>query len=128
MNAFDATRTLSDAGYGVRNRAAPSRDYPPGTVIAQDPAAGHPVKPGALVTITLANGRPRMIAVPSVLGLLADEAVGVLQRAGFQASVIPENEPPPGNATRAGRVWKQSPIAGSQADEASMVTVSVNSS
>ncbi|MBM3675025.1 MAG: PASTA domain-containing protein [Actinobacteria bacterium] len=126
MNAFDATRTLADAGYTVRNRNAPSRRYPPGTVIAQDPPAGRTLRARGTVTITIANGRPRMVAVPTLLGMLADEAGNAVEPLGLVLAVRVEAEPPPGDPSRAGRVWKQAPIAGTALDEGGTVTIWVN--
>ena len=126
MNALAAARTLRDAGYTVHLATRPSREYPPGTVIGQDPPAGRTVKPGGTVTITVASGSPRAVAVPSGLGAYADEAAATMRAAGFDVNVVPQPEPPPGSATRAGRVWKQSPVAGSSADQGTTVTMWVN--
>lgn len=126
MNAFAATRTLRDAGYSVRLATQPSRDYPPGTVTQQDPPAGRTVKPGGTVTITVADGPPRVVSVPSALAAYADDAAATLRAAGFEVTIVAEAEPPPGSAARAGRVWKQSPIAGSNAEEGTAVTIWVN--
>lgn len=128
MNALAAARTLRDAGYTVRLTTHSSREYPPGTVIRQDPPAGRTVKPGGTVTITVADGLPRSVIVPSVLGAYADQAAATLRTAGFEVRVVAQAEPPPGSAARAGRVWKQSPIASSPAEQGSTATIWVNPS
>jgi penicillin-binding protein 1A len=121
-----ATRTLRDAGYKVRIRYAPSRDVPRGIVMGQEPSGGSPTRAGALVTIIVANGPPRQVAVPNVLGAYPDEAAATLRGAGFGVSIQVRAEPPPGNPARAGRVWMQSPIAGTTVDLGTTVTIGVN--
>jgi penicillin-binding protein 1A len=126
LSVAQATRTLRDAGYRARLRAAPSRDYPPGVIMDQDPPAGSDTEPGATVTITVANGPPQSRTVPGVLGAYADEAAASLRAAGFTVAVTVRPEPPPGDPARAGRVWKQSPFSGAIVDEGSTVTITVN--
>ena len=110
MSVANATRTLRDAGYRVRLQSVPSREFPPGTVVSQDPPPGRPVKPGIRVTISVSDGPPRSVAVPNVLGDYADQAATTLRAAGFEVMITVRAEPPPGNPARAGRVWMQSPI------------------
>ena len=126
MNAIAATRILVDAGYIVLLRNAPSRAYPPGTVIAQDPPSGRNVRPGSKVTITIASGKPKYAVVPSLLGLYAEEATAALNAVDFQLDVTAESEPPPGDFSRIGRIWKQSPIAGTRLEEGSVIKVWIN--
>jgi penicillin-binding protein 1A len=126
LSVADATRALRDAGFRVRLRSVPSRQFPPGAVVGQDPVAGSPAKPGTRVTILVSDGPPRSIAVPSVLGDYADQAAATLRAAGFEIAITVRAEPPPGDPARAGRVWLQSPITGEAADEGTTVAVSVN--
>ncbi|MGZ4737197.1 MAG: transglycosylase domain-containing protein [Acidimicrobiia bacterium] len=126
MSATDAIRALRDAGYRIRLRSVPSRQHPPGTVVAQDPAAGGPANPGMTVTIDVVDGPPRSVLVPNALGAYADQAAVILRSAGFDVAIVVQPEPPPGSPERAGRVWKQTPISGAVADEGSTVTISVN--
>jgi beta-lactam-binding protein with PASTA domain len=121
-----ATRMLTDAGYKTRLRYAPSRTVPKGIVMGQEPGAGAATRAGALVTITVANGPPKQGAVPNVLGGYPDEAAATLRKAGFGAVIQVRAEPPPGNPARAGRVWMQSPIAGTFVDQGTTVTLGVN--
>lgn len=126
MSVANATRALRDAGYRVRLKDVPSRQYPPGTLLSQDPAAGRPARVGMTVTINVSNGPPRSATVPSVLGAYADVAAATLRAAGFEIEILIRPEPPPGSPARAGRVWKQTPITGAVADAGTVVTVSVN--
>jgi penicillin-binding protein 1A len=127
-NVPDATRALRDAGYQVRLAPTPSRTVPVGIVLGQDPRAGDGVKPGITVTIQVSSGPPKTAIVPSVLGAYADEAAFRLRAAGFEPVITVTSEPPPGDPTRAGRVWKQTPITGAIADQGAKVTISVNPS
>ena len=120
-----AVELLTDAGYEVVTEHAPNDQYPPGTVLAQFPLARAAVTRGTEVTLTLA-AKPVRSAVPTVLGLPADEAAAELEAAGFATNIVVEAEPPPGDVERAGRAWKQSPAGGTIADETSTVTIWVN--
>ncbi|HEX5616086.1 MAG TPA: PBP1A family penicillin-binding protein [Acidimicrobiia bacterium] len=120
-----AVELLTDAGYTVVTQNQPNDQYPPGTVLAQFPLARAAVTRDTEVTLTLAT-KPVRAAVPTVLGLLADEAVAEVEAAGFATDVVIEAEPPPGDTQRAGRAWKQSPAGGTFADETATVTIWVN--
>jgi membrane peptidoglycan carboxypeptidase len=126
MSVAEATRALRDAGYGARVRYRKSRSYPPGVVFAQDPTSGRPTRTGTVVTMTVADGPPRSLPVPNVLGEYADQAATALRGAGFDVSILVRAEPPPGSPDRAGKVWRQTPISGELADERSPVTITVN--
>jgi penicillin-binding protein 1A len=126
LNVFDAVARLTEDGYEVELVHAPSRRYPPNTVTAQYPVEGTPLRRGGTVTVTVANGRPREVVVPSVLGLAADTAAGVVRDAGLVAELRVEVQPSPVPPDSGGRAWKQSPPSGSTLDEGSTVTVWVN--
>ena len=126
IDAITATRSLTEKGFRVVSVAQPSRKYPPGYVIAQDPVAGTPVRPGSTVTLTVANGRPRVLTVPNVLGQIADQAAATIRAAGFEANVVVEVQPAPVPPGSDGKAWQQSPVSGTQADEGTTVTVWVN--
>ena len=120
----DVTQLLRLAGFEVRQVGVPDRERPPGWVVAQEPAAGTKVARGARVTVHVTT---RAIEVPDVLGLTADRARAVLARAGLEARVVVEDEPPSVEAAqRRGLVWRQRPAAGSDVAEGDTVTVSVN--
>ena len=89
-----------------------SRAVPAGRVISQSPNARHLLAPGETVTLTVSNGPPAVVTVPSVLGMTAAQAVAALADAGFESQLRLEAEPPPGDPARAGKVWKQDPPAG----------------
>jgi penicillin-binding protein 1A len=126
QQVLKAVQALSQDGYQVEIVHRPSRRYPPNYVTAQDPPAGSAVRPGSTVTLTVANGRPRVVTVPSVLGLPADRAVAVLREAGFVAQLFVEVQPPPVPADSQGKVWKQNPASSTSVDEGSTVRVYAN--
>jgi penicillin-binding protein 1A len=126
MPVSEAEKVLTDTGYRVVRRATPSRDYPPGIVVAQDPPARTASTAGTVVTLDVANGPPDTTSVPKLLGLLSDEANAAAGARGLVLRIIVNTEPPPGSPARAGRVWKQSPLAGATIDVGSTLTVWVN--
>ncbi len=105
---------------------APSRRYPPNYVTAQDPPAGSAVRAGGTITLTVANGRPQVVAVPNVLGLAADQAVAAIRAAGLVPNLVVAQQPAPVPADSQGTVWKQSPVSGTGIDEGSTVTIDAN--
>ncbi len=128
MPATEAAKLLTDTGFNVVQQPTPSRDYPPGIVVGQDPAGHTAASAGATVTIQVANGSPASESVPMVLGLLADQAGAAVSSHSLGFQVVVASEPPPGSPARAGKVWKQSPVAGTVLDAGSTVTVWVNPS
>jgi beta-lactam-binding protein with PASTA domain len=95
-------------------------------VTAQDQPAGTPVRPGSTVTITVANGRPKTLRVPSLVGLAADQAAAQVRALGLVPNVRPEVEPDPVPPDSQGKVWKQSPISGTVVDEGTTITLWAN--
>lgn len=125
MPGSQASALLSDAGYAVSAEERPNRDYPPGTVLEQRPAAHSPITPGTAVTLVVARV-PERVTVPLMLGSLADEAVFSGAAVGLPVTIEIEAEFPSGSHERAGRAWKQSPVAGATVDEGTAVIVWVN--
>jgi beta-lactam-binding protein with PASTA domain len=72
--------------------------------------------------VGISSGPPRSIPVPVLIGLTADEAARVLQQAGLVAD-IGIADPPTGTDSPPGRVWKQSPAAGTALDEGQAVQI-----
>jgi penicillin-binding protein 1A len=128
MPASEAEQLLTDTGYRVVRHQIPSRDYPPGIVVAQNPPAHTASTTGTVVTIDVANGPPPHEVVPALLGLLADQAKTAATAHALGIKIVVAAEPPPGSAARAGRVWKQSPVAGTTLDEGATITVWVDPS
>jgi serine/threonine-protein kinase len=66
-----------------------SETEPAGTVLAQDPAAGTPVRRGTPVSLTVSKG-PEPIPVPDVRGQEQGAAIKALEAAGLKAVISPE--------------------------------------
>ena len=127
MREADARRVLAPTGVAIETDAAPSNQYPPGVVLRQSPPGGTVLRRGDdTVTLSLAVAPPPTAAAPSVLGLSADDAGRVVTGRKLVIQVTELAEPPPGDTTRAGRVWKQSPAAGTVVDVGSTMRVWVN--
>jgi eukaryotic-like serine/threonine-protein kinase len=78
----DAIAALADAGLRANPVEIHSNETP-GTVIAQDPAPGERVVKDTRVRINVSQG-PAPVAVPAVVGRPLDQAITVLEGAGFQ--------------------------------------------
>jgi membrane peptidoglycan carboxypeptidase len=118
---------LRSAGFGARIVYEPS-DQRPGTVIAQDPAAGQRALQTSAVTITVSQ-KVSTATVPNVVGMSQGAARAVLRNAGFETSVQEQQECDPADPScvyRKGVVWAQSPSAGAKLPVGSTVTVIVN--
>jgi eukaryotic-like serine/threonine-protein kinase len=112
LPADRAEELLKDAGFTVR-RVEVFSDEDPGTVVAQDPAAGERAPRDASVRINVSKGSAN-VQVPDVVGRTAAEAGSILRRAGLATPRVvsvpsdrPENEvvaqnPPAGAELRRG--------------------------
>jgi penicillin-binding protein 1A len=121
-----ATDILEGAGYVVTVTDIPSRQYPPGIVLAQSPEANTAVAAGSTITLSVAAGPPETLSTPNVLGLLADEVLYVGAAYGVHIDFVTEAESAAFDPTRAGRTWQQSPAAGARVDEGSTIRVWIN--
>ena len=118
----EAARTaMQGAGLRVVERAQFDPTYPPGVVVAQDPAPGRGLTPasGLVVTLGVASADRSGTVVPDVLNLRLDEARAVLEAAGYVVAV--DLTCPDGAASgctgarqRPGTVWEQVPDAGAR--------------
>jgi eukaryotic-like serine/threonine-protein kinase len=87
---------------------------PAGQVLTQDPGAGSTAHSGDTVTLVVSKGPP-LVTVPDVKDKKFDEAQQTLQQAGFQVQRT--------GTDFLGRVVNQSPAAGQQAPQGSIVVV-----
>lgn len=81
----EARSKLVAAGFAVTTAQVFS-DQPTGTVVAQDPAAGERVAPGAKVRLNVSKGSGE-IEVPSEVGTTVDQAESDLIAQGFKPAV-----------------------------------------
>jgi membrane peptidoglycan carboxypeptidase len=122
----EAERKLQARGWETERRAVANGDYPPGTVLATDPAAGTPLAGGSEVVLDVATEVPTT-RVPDVLGLDVDDARDALERVGLDPDVTVEAEEPASSAAaRPGIVWRQSPAPDREVPEGSTVGLSAN--
>jgi eukaryotic-like serine/threonine-protein kinase len=117
----NARSALEAAGLTVEANQQESEDQEPGTVLAQDPAAGERVQRGSSVTITVAQAPPP-VEIPDVVGDQADAAEATLDDAGFDVRV---REQDTDSAEEDGVVIDQNPAGGEERDAGSRVTIVV---
>ena len=117
------TAQISPEARRIGLRPAFSHRYsgaPPGTAIAQTPAAGSSVDDGSTVRVVLSGG-PAPVKVPALIGSSATAAQSQLGRLNLNSAA--SHVPAPGTA--AGTVVSQSPPAGSSLAAGSTVALSV---
>jgi penicillin-binding protein 1A len=134
--ADEAREILEDEGFTVERITEYSGTYPPDVVIGQDPGGGQKAPKGSTVVLVISTtdrsdqGRDKdedTATVPDVLGLTMEDARDRLRASGFEVDIVYEKESGKGRARRnEGRVWKQSPGGGSEAERGSTVTIWVN--
>ncbi len=92
-----------------------------GSVIAQSPSAGAPVRTGTQVDLTVAKAASE-VAVPKVVGQTETQAAATLGAAGLTPSVVTA---PTSEEAKVGVVLKQSPTAGNNARKGATVTLTI---
>jgi eukaryotic-like serine/threonine-protein kinase len=98
-----------------------SNDYPPDTVIAQEPP---PNATGAQVSLLVNRGeRGATYVMPDLIGLDGERAAETMRRRGFRVAVV-GNQPYPG--VPAGVVLRQSPQAGFQVAPGEAISLEVS--
>jgi len=101
-----ATRSLDSVGLEARKGdVRPDREHPAGIVIVQNPLAGHEVKKGRRVYLTLSGGE-ELVDVPSVRGRTLRDATFLLERTGLRIGEIthePSDEYPVNTIVSQGR-------------------------
>jgi penicillin-binding protein 1A len=124
QSADEAASVLEEAGFNVSRNAESSDDYPPGTVLDQEPDGGDSAPYGSTVTLTVAAGGEGDGTVPSVLGMSSSSAQDKLVASGYVPDEVTQSES--GGGKRSGVVWKQSPASGTELSGGSTVTIYVN--
>jgi penicillin-binding protein 1A len=122
MSYTDAAQALAGAGFRVARYDIVRAGVAPGAVVAQSPTGGSSAPGGAIVTVEVAQPPDDSITVPDVVGMAQREAVDELHKHGLEAKVV--QEPPPKNGPK-GRVWKQSPPAGTVVAQGTTVTITI---
>ena len=125
QSADEAEAVLEEAGFAVSRRAEASDDYPPGTVLDQEPDGGDQAPYGSTVTLTVATTGEGNGTVPSVLGMSVGSAEDELSSSGYIPSVVTESESG-GGKKKSGIVWKQDPASGTELGAGRTVTIYAN--
>jgi penicillin-binding protein 1A len=120
----DAAQEITHAGFSPSRFDVPDDAHPVGSVTAQSPSGGSTAPRGATVTLEVATSPGGAGTVPNVVGMKQNTATNALHDAGYAVQVI--EEPSPDNNEPQGRVWKQSPPAGTKASSGTTVTIYVN--
>jgi eukaryotic-like serine/threonine-protein kinase len=81
-----AQAAAQQGGYQINPVTDTNSTQPAGTITSQSPAPGTPVSSGEVVTVHVSNGPPQ-VPVPDVRGQHVDQAVQILQQAGFEVAV-----------------------------------------
>jgi beta-lactam-binding protein with PASTA domain/tRNA A-37 threonylcarbamoyl transferase component Bud32 len=108
----DAVAAVQAAGLAPQVSEQHSDDVEPGLVISQDPSGGT-ARRGSPVRLAVSVG-PEIVTVPGVRGRSIEDAIRILQDAGFQVKV---------RSLKIGNVIVQSPRAGSERKHGSTVTI-----
>ena len=115
----DAIAILVKAGLEPNPQPVPS-DQQADTVVAQDPHGGVVVVAGSRVRINISKG-PKQVVLPSVVGLLYDQASAQLQAAGFGVKRTDVDSTDPANT-----VIDQSPTGNALVTQGTTVTLTVS--
>jgi serine/threonine-protein kinase len=121
QQAADAERALEDLGLVVVTRNAADDTVEQGRVIRTDPPAGATAEEGSTVTL-LVSGGPGLQSVPDVVGLDSTAARAEIVRAGFEVDVTEQAS----DTVPEDRVISQDPGAGAQAEQGSLVTLTIS--
>ncbi|MFJ4712935.1 Stk1 family PASTA domain-containing Ser/Thr kinase [Streptomyces sp. NPDC088785] len=118
----DARAALEDKGFEVDVKSEESTQEP-GKVLEQKPDPGTEKQSGSTVTLVVSKekAQTQVPDVSSGTNLTCDQATAKLQEANLKASCSEEENA----SVDAGKVFKQSLVAGSQADPNSTVTLTV---
>lgn len=116
-----AEARLAEAGLVLGERAErATRETPPGTVLAQDPAAGSLVARGSAVAVTTAT-TPTTVAVPPLAGQPLEAAISTLKASGLAPGAVRERD-----GGKPGIVLDQEPKPGTEVPPGSTVDVVVS--
>jgi eukaryotic-like serine/threonine-protein kinase len=115
-----AQERLEDAGFRVRVDQRPSNTVRAGLAIGTEPPSGTEAERGSRVTLVVSSG-PRLVPVPSIVGLQQDLAESTLRGQGLIPDIEPRDSDEP-----EGQVIAQDPAAGTTVKKHTSVTVVVS--
>ncbi len=120
LEAAEAALTNAELEVGTVTKRVSSTQVA-GTVLAQSPGTGTPVRAGTKVGLTVAKA-PKEVEVPNVVGAAEAAGAAALEHAGFK----PKSEPrATSEQSQVGVVLEQSPAAGAHARKGATVTIVV---
>ena len=117
----DAEQALRDVALKASVTEEESAEDEPGTVIAQDPAAGTRLAKGTTVALVVARA-PAEVPVPGVIDAAEDDAVQTLEDAGFVVKLVDGTAATPDED---GIVIEQDPAPETPRPKGSRVTITV---
>jgi serine/threonine-protein kinase len=118
----EAEAAIEDAGLRVGTvTPGESDEIEPGNVISSDPPADTEVDRGSRVDLVISSG-PSAVAVPNVRGQTEEDAISILEDAGFVVDVADV----PSDTVDEGIVISQDPAEGSEAEPGDTITISVS--
>ena len=115
----DARAKVERAGFDFAQVTAPTCS-PRDTVTEQDPPARASADKGSTVTVTVSLGLEKQ--VPDVVGLAEQDAIARIKK----EDLLAKSESQASRSVKAGRVISTDPVAGSQAECQSTVTLAVS--
>ena len=118
----EAEAAIEDAGLKV-GAVTPgeSDEIEEGNVISTDPPADTKVDRGSRIALVVSSG-PTAVTVPNVRGQTEEDAIAILEDAGFEVDVVDT----PSDTVDEGIVISQDPAEGSEATPGDTVTISVS--
>ncbi|MEM9519930.1 MAG: PASTA domain-containing protein [Actinomycetota bacterium] len=121
LDVVTAVGLLVDAGFRVdpNQPFESSQSVGFGGVLRTDPGANTLVPPGSVVMVIVSSGA----VVPEVTDLFADTAISVLREQGFEVATVFVGVPV--GSFQVGRALAQAPVAMSETEPGSIVTITV---
>lgn len=112
-----------DLGIKKASEEEPSNEYAKGEIKSQDPGAGEKAKKNSTVTVVISSGEEaEKVKVPDVVGKSESEAEKLIRDAGLKVTHDTDNS----DTVAEGDVISTDPVAGTEVDEGSSVTIVVS--
>ena len=119
----EAEKELKDAGLVPEIIEENDEKVEAGIVLSQDPEDGENVNKGSKVKLVVSKGSAIVkVEVPSLVGKNEQEAKALLAEAGLKANIINDED----DSKNDGVVLRQSKEAGTQVQEGTTITITVN--
>ena len=122
----EAKEILKDSNLGIRkaNEEEPSNEYAAGEVKSQDPGVGEEVEINSTITVVISSGEEaEKVSVPNVVNKSEADAEKELQDAGLK---VTKGEAQYSDTVSEGNVISSDPVAGTEVDEGTSVTIVVS--